>query len=49
MGNRLPPPENCPVDIYRLMLETWDLDSHRRKKPQAVMRDVNQILYQGNI
>ncbi|KAF4530900.1 hypothetical protein B566_EDAN017815, partial [Ephemera danica] len=45
-GKRLPIPENCPADIYRLLLETWETDAHRRKKPQAVMRDVNQILYQ---
>ncbi|XP_069675687.1 tyrosine-protein kinase hopscotch [Periplaneta americana] len=45
-GKKLPLPSGCPVDIYRLMLECWDLDPYRRKKPQAIMRDINQILYQ---
>jgi hypothetical protein len=47
LGKRLPPPEHCPLDIYRLLLETWDADVHSRKRPQAIMRDINQILYQG--
>jgi hypothetical protein len=46
-GKRLHLPSGCPADIYRLMLECWDMDPYRRKKPQAIMRDVNQILYQG--
>lgn len=45
-GKRLPLPSKCPIDIYRLMLECWDLDVYRRKKPQAIMRDINQLLYQ---
>lgn len=28
------------------MRECWDADPHRRKQPQAIMRDINQILYQ---
>lgn len=46
-GKRLLIPNGCPSDIYRLILECWDMDPYRRKKPQAIMRDVNQILYQG--
>lgn len=46
-GKRLHFPNGCPPDIYRLILECWDMDPYRRKKPQAIMRDVNQILYQG--
>lgn len=46
-GKRLHIPNGCPTDIYRLILECWDMDPYRRKKPQAIMRDVNQILYQG--
>jgi hypothetical protein len=46
-GKRLPLPSGCTLDIYKLMLECWDLDLYRRKKPQAIMRDLNQILYQG--
>ncbi|KDR06554.1 Tyrosine-protein kinase hopscotch [Zootermopsis nevadensis] len=45
-NRKLPLPSSCPVDIYTLMKECWDLDPYRRKKPQAIMRDVNQILYQ---
>jgi len=45
-GKRLHIPNGCPSDIYRLILECWDMDPYRRKKPQAIMRDVNQILYQ---
>lgn len=47
LGKRLSLPSGCPLDIYRLVLECWDPDMHRRKKPQAIMRDINQILYQG--
>ncbi|XP_046399545.1 tyrosine-protein kinase JAK2 [Ischnura elegans] len=45
-GMKLPIPNGCPHEVYSLMLECWDLDFHSRKKPQAVMRDINQILYQ---
>ncbi|XP_017778377.1 PREDICTED: tyrosine-protein kinase hopscotch [Nicrophorus vespilloides] len=45
-GKRLSQPQNCPSDIYKLMLECWDADMHRRKQPQAISRDINQILYQ---
>ncbi|CAH1364546.1 tyrosine-protein kinase hopscotch [Tenebrio molitor] len=45
-GKRLPQPSLCDKDIYDLMRECWDADPHRRKQPQAVMRDINQILYQ---
>lgn len=45
-GKRLNQPSGCPNDIYQLMRECWDTDPHRRKQPQAIMRDVNQILYQ---
>ncbi|KAG8222937.1 hypothetical protein J437_LFUL000232 [Ladona fulva] len=45
-GKKLPLPEGCPREVFSLMLECWDFDSHSRKKPQAVMRDINQILYQ---
>ncbi|GLH06136.1 Tyrosine-protein kinase Abl [Gryllus bimaculatus] len=43
---KLPQPRKCPYDIYKLMQECWELDPHQRKKPQAIMRDINQILYQ---
>ncbi|XP_063222235.1 tyrosine-protein kinase hopscotch [Bacillus rossius redtenbacheri] len=45
-NKKLGQPSDCPPNMYRLMLECWDLDVYRRKKPQAIMRDVNQILYQ---
>lgn len=45
-GQRLPQPPTCDNAIYQLMLECWDGDPHRRKQPQAVMRDINQLLYQ---
>ncbi|CAG9828556.1 unnamed protein product [Diabrotica balteata] len=45
-GKRLPQPPICSSEIYSLMKECWDNDPHKRKKPQAIMRDVNQILYQ---
>lgn len=45
-GKRLIQPPHCPNDIYQIMLECWDPDPHHRKRPQAVMRDINQILYQ---
>lgn len=45
-GKRLPQPVSCSLEIYSLMKECWDNDPHKRKKPQAIMRDINQILYQ---
>ncbi|GJQ70199.1 putative Band 4.1 homologues [Trypoxylus dichotomus] len=45
-GKRLPKPNHCPQDIYELMRECWDKDPHRRKQPQAIMRDINQLMYE---
>ncbi|KAF2897768.1 hypothetical protein ILUMI_08399 [Ignelater luminosus] len=45
-GKRLPPPSGCPNIIYQILRECWNADPHGRKQPQAVMRDINQILYQ---
>ncbi|KZC14013.1 Tyrosine-protein kinase JAK2 [Dufourea novaeangliae] len=45
-GKRLPIPNRCPTEVYRLMLECWGDLSGSRKQPQAIMRDINQILYQ---
>jgi len=46
-GNRLLPPKDCPNEIYKLMLECWGRNnSLSRKQPQAIMRDINQILYE---
>lgn len=45
-GKRLPIPNGCPMEVYRLMLECWGDSSGSRKQPQAIMRDINQILYQ---
>ncbi|XP_045460768.1 tyrosine-protein kinase hopscotch isoform X2 [Harmonia axyridis] len=45
-GKTLPKPPECPDNIYHVMRECWYLDSDRRKHPQAIMRDINQILYQ---
>ncbi|CAK9807573.1 Tyrosine-protein kinase hopscotch [Anthophora plagiata] len=45
-GKRLPIPNGCPTEVYRLMLECWGDSSGSRKQPQAIMRDINQTLYQ---
>ncbi|CAG9764694.1 unnamed protein product [Ceutorhynchus assimilis] len=45
-GKRLPQPPGCPDEIYTLMTECWNADPHRRKQPQEISRDVNQLLYQ---
>ncbi|KAF7995940.1 hypothetical protein HCN44_007047 [Aphidius gifuensis] len=45
-GKRLSIPINCPIEIYQLMLECWGEYSGPKKQPQAIMRDINQILYQ---
>lgn len=39
-------PDGCPNEIYTLMLECWGRGNTLRKQPQAIMRDINQILYQ---
>lgn len=45
-GVRLPQPESCHEDVYKLMKECWNSDADVRKKPQAIMRDINQTLYE---
>lgn len=46
-GKNLPQPPGCPNIVYHLMMECWSYDPYCRKKPQAAMRDINQVLYQG--
>ncbi|XP_045617240.1 tyrosine-protein kinase hopscotch isoform X2 [Procambarus clarkii] len=45
-GCLLPRPDLCPHDLYKVMLRCWSPDPSARRQPQAIMRDVNQILYQ---
>ncbi|CAD6215597.1 GSCOCT00000409001.2-RA-CDS [Cotesia congregata] len=45
-GKRLPIPAGCPAEVYKLMTECWGDLSRPRKQPQAIMRDIHQILYQ---
>ncbi|XP_034246604.1 tyrosine-protein kinase hopscotch [Thrips palmi] len=45
-GGTLPCPPLCSQDIFQLIKECWEVDANNRKKPQAVMRDINQIFYQ---
>lgn len=45
-GLVLPKPDKCSTDLYKVMLRCWSADPQARRQPQAVMRDVNQILYQ---
>lgn len=45
-GTRLVKPFGCHEDVYKLMMECWIKDPDARKKPQAIMRDINQILYE---
>lgn len=45
-GKRLDKPRHCSNEVYNLMVECWHHDPDQRKKPQAAMRDINQLLYQ---
>lgn len=45
--NLLPKPQHCPKEIYDVMKDCWELDPYKRKLPQAITRDINQILYAG--
>lgn len=45
-GRLLPRPDHCPEDLYKVMIRCWSPDPQVRHQPQAIMRDVNQILYQ---
>ncbi|XP_065826558.1 uncharacterized protein [Oscarella lobularis] len=36
MGYRLPPPPGCPYAIYKLMIECWHPDDHKRPSFSAV-------------
>lgn len=44
-GWRLPKPNKCPPEIYRIMYDCWLKIPDARKQPQAMVRDVHQILY----
>lgn len=46
--NTLPFPPNCRKEMETLIEECWNADQDNRKRPQAIVRDVNQILYEGN-
>lgn len=46
-GWRPPRPEKCLGEIYHIMIGTWYPDVSLRPKAQSVMRDINQILYEG--
>ncbi|KAM4746850.1 tyrosine-protein kinase Fes/Fps [Rhinophrynus dorsalis] len=39
-GNRLPAPENCPDEIYRLMLRCWEYDPRKRPSFSTVHQDL---------
>lgn len=43
----LPKPLHCPMEIYEVMRECWEWDPYKRKLPQAITRDINQIFYKG--
>ncbi|XP_070150583.1 tyrosine-protein kinase hopscotch [Polyergus mexicanus] len=43
-GKYLPQPANCPREIYALLKECWS-EKNTRKQPQAIARDMNQIMY----
>ncbi|CAG7733213.1 unnamed protein product [Allacma fusca] len=45
-GWRLPRPPKCPPEIYRIISECWSQIPDCRKQPQAIVRDIHQILYQ---
>lgn len=46
-GWRPPRPEKCLGEVYHIMIGTWYPDVSLRPKAQSVMRDINQILYEG--
>lgn len=45
-GQRLPAPNGCPKEVYKLISRCWGENNTAREQPQAIMRDINQILYQ---
>ncbi|XP_066903761.1 tyrosine-protein kinase hopscotch isoform X2 [Halyomorpha halys] len=45
-GARLPKPLKCSRELFTIINECWIMDPDQRKKPQAAMRDINQLLYQ---
>ncbi|GFY60177.1 tyrosine-protein kinase hopscotch [Trichonephila inaurata madagascariensis] len=45
-GNSLSFPPDCLKEIAKLVEECWLHDQDNRKQPQAIVRDVNQILYE---
>ncbi|KAK4299220.1 hypothetical protein Pmani_028482 [Petrolisthes manimaculis] len=44
-GHLLARPDPCPPDLYKVMVRCWCPDPQARRQPQAIMRDVNSILY----
>ncbi|XP_054715541.1 tyrosine-protein kinase JAK2-like [Uloborus diversus] len=45
-GGSLSKPNGCHREIEKLMFECWFVDHDSRKQPQAIVRDINQILYE---
>ncbi|XP_071800330.1 tyrosine-protein kinase receptor Tie-1-like isoform X2 [Asterias amurensis] len=45
-GYRMPQPENCPDDIYALMLKCWRKDSNKRPSFREITEVLNKI---GNV
>ena len=43
-GLRLPKPSCCPPPVFVLMQECWQPNPLDRKRPQEIMRDMNQLL-----
>ncbi|XP_040198419.1 tyrosine-protein kinase Fes/Fps [Rana temporaria] len=42
-GSRLPAPDNCPEDIYELMLRCWEYDPRKRPSFSIVHQDLISI------
>jgi len=47
-GYRLSPPENCPKEIYELMVACWNHEIERRPNFDQVLVTVNNLLIQAN-
>lgn len=45
-GERLPLPPNCPINLYRIMTETWDYEPSKRPTFQALKTKLGTIVHE---
>ena len=48
-GERLARPEDCPIEVYELMLKCWNKETTERPLFEAISEDINKIMLKFNV